>query len=425
MRPPQGYAGAWFDGAGLSVALADDADADRVRALGAHPVSVSRSLAALEQAQRRYLDHVREYSDAGSVFSSHIDFAENRVVVAADRRARSAAEAAVQSAGLDPGSFHVIEGEGQLVFTANIKGATRTRNLTWEVEHEDHANICSVGASVVGGFLTAGHCGELNNVIANSAGTTMGSVDGSTFSYSDGYDDIDSAYVETVAGWTPTATIEGYTDADFTVPAKWSGIQEHPVNTTVCRYGSTSNPDCGTVEAVNVNYILYNLDRVTRVNNACSEDGDSGGPVVGASSKQLQGTLTAYIGGYDANGQPIPCAQLTTQKIIFQPVSDTIAEFGLTVLTAHGANAPTVGGFTCPDWDNSGGGFFYCSIDHYNAQGDEPTYLWSPSSGPGSTTMELFGTCTIGHPVSVTLATENQYGTGYRYANFTCPDDPP
>lgn len=130
-------------------------------------------------------------------------------------------------------------------------------------------------------------------------------------------------------------------------------------------------------------------------------------------------------GGFDPNGEPIPCAQLSTQKIYFQPIEDTVQEFSLVVLTAHGANAPTVWGFTCPDWDSSGGGYFDCSIDHYNAQGNSPTYQWSASSGPGSTSMDLFGTCTMGYPVSVTLATTNQYGTGYRYANFTCPDDPP
>jgi streptogrisin C len=232
---------------------------------------------------------------------------------------------------------------------------------------------------------------------------------------------IDVGWVSNESGWTPQPYINGYSNGTLSVPAKWGGLDEVPQNCTVCRYGIASGgPYCGKVAQQGAT-VQFQLDtqptyadylNVTRVSGSCADDGDSGGPHL-SDAGFIQGTT---IGADTTN----TCNSSTT-NVYFQPIQDHLGEFGLTMLTVHGANAPTVSGLVCPDSTLSGSGIYYCKIDHYNSQGSA-SMSWTSSTSHSSSTTELYGSCTIGHPVTVSLAVTNQYGTGYSYSSFTCPN---
>lgn len=408
MEPPRGYAGAWFDGTVLRVGLATDEDLEFVRSLGAEPVRVTFSLEELERAKEHFLARSSATLKGDAVQSAHVDFAANRVLIVALPEGLSRARVMVSDAGLDARAFDFVEGDVTLEFTANIVGATRTRNLTWEVKYPDSANICSVGVSLVGGFATNGHCGEVGDAIANGSGTTIGTVQQSTYTVLGGkYDGQDSAWVSAGSGWTPSPYVNGYSNGTITVPAKWAALSESPVGTTVCMYGATSGgPDCGSVAALNVD--LGQINAATQVSNVCSQDGDSGGPFL-ATNYQVQGTTI---------GKNSACT--TTW---FQPITDTLGRFGKTMLTAHGASTATVSNYRCPDLANSGGGTYSCAIDHYNSQGST-TLEWTRGNGTKSSLPMVSGSCTAGQYVTVKLRIYNPYGTYSRDATFACPTGP-
>ena len=127
---------------------------------------------------------------------------------------------------------------------------------------------CSVGFSVNGGFVTAGHCGSAGNATTgfnrsrrarsraprSPATTTPGS--------------------QVNANWTPQPWVNNYAGGNVTV----AGSTEAAVGASICRSGSTTGWHCGTVQANNptVNYPQGTVTGLTRT-NACAEPGDSGG----------------------------------------------------------------------------------------------------------------------------------------------------
>lgn len=278
---------------------------------------------------------------------------------------------------------------------------------------------CSVGAAINGGFLTAGHCGYAGEEVYSPSLIFMGPYAASTFPFP-ASTFHDSAWVETVAGWIPEPTINGYASGVLTVPSTWSGISQAPVGSTVCRYGQTSEgPHCGIVDQVDHDWALKGagftivaLD-TTRVAGACTDDGDSGGPYVAAGSGQLQGT--------NIGGRPVNTCPAMATYVYFQPMPIHQQYWlGKNVLTAHGALPPTVSGMSCPNMGSSGSGQYQCDFSHYNSQG--PTSIsWTSSEGHASTSAILWGSCSPGFPLDVPLAITNPYGT-YNYSKtFICP----
>ncbi len=101
-------------------------------------------------------------------------------------------------------------------------------------------------------------------------------------------------------------------------------------------------------------YPIGYIDGVTAVSGSCSDDGDSGGPWLSASSYQVQGT---NIGATETN----TCPDHVDDETYFQPIHYHIDKYSDywyapagSLLTTHGAAAPTLSGFKCPDMDNSG-----------------------------------------------------------------------
>jgi len=271
------------------------------------------------------------------------------------------------------------------------------------------------------GFVTAGHCGYLGHSIGDASNNALGTVVGSTWPLPGSKPDV--GHVQTSAGWTPTAQVNGYNDGVIPVSAEWGGVLEYPVGATLCRYGQTSGgPICGTLNQTNVSveYAAYSIWTIgaSRVVGGCTSDGDSGGTWVGGVG-QIQGT---HIGGQPyANFDACPT---TFEYLYFQPIRDALDEYSVTVLIAHGANAPDITDVECPDLANSYYGRFVCRLNGVDSQG-EPQAQWSSNVG-GSTNKTYFRkNCTPPSTISVTLQVTNPYGTDTEYYSFPCPTNPP
>jgi len=310
------FAGAWLTGNAdaLVVAVTDPAQASRVKAAGARPVVVSRTLGQL-QAVRAKLDRAAP-AVASGVTSWYIDVASNSVVMVA--RQASAAKALIAATGTDPAAVRTVE------------SADAPRPL-YDVRGGDAYNInnsarCSIGFSVVGGFVTAGHCGQAGSSTTGS-NVAQGTFQGSRFP------GADYAWVRVNGNWTPRPVVNDYRGGTVTV----AGSQEAPVGASVCRSGSTSGWHCGTIQAKNVtvNYAQGAVYGLTQT-NACAEPGDSGGSWI--SGNQAQGVTSGGSGNCSSGG--------TT---FFQPINPILSTYGLTLVTTGGGGGNGGGG-------NGGGG---------------------------------------------------------------------
>jgi streptogrisin C len=297
-----GFGGAWLTAHDqqLVVAITDAGAADRVRALGAQPRVVARSERQLDTAKAR-LDLSK--APAG-VAGWYVDVPTNTVVVLAAASAMADAAGFVAGSGADPGAVR-------------IQASTERPRLLYDLRGGDAYypgnTRCSIGFSVTGGFVTAGHCGGVGTTTAGVNGVAQGTVAGSTFP------GVDYGWVAVNANWTPTPQV----NASGGTPVE--GSQEAAVGASVCRSGSTTGTRCGTIQAKNatVNYVEGTVRGLTRT-NACAEGGDSGGSWL--SGLQAQGVTSGGSGNCTNGG--------TTY---FQPLLPILAAYGLTLTVANAA----------------------------------------------------------------------------------------
>ena len=313
--------------------------------------------------------------------------------------------------------------------TTNVHGADGTRNYTFE----DSVGFtkqypCSIGATVENGYYTGGHCGEVGDDIrwAANFSSQLGVVQASAYP-SNGATLGDVAWVSLLSGWTPVSKVNGYSDGIIDVAAKWSGTQEYPLYTEVCRYGQTSGgPYCGII--VQKGLLLKWkapvgwLKNNTQVQGSCSSDGDSGGtwlPAASIGEDQIQGTTIGRSSGNTCDASSPPPDPYT----YFQPISDHIAAYSGSagsLLTSHGAVKPTVNGWNCPDL-SGGAGMFECSFDDYESQGIT-NWTWYVNNVPvASSGLYIYDICSTGSPVRVKLTVTNPYGTTTKSTLFNCP----
>ncbi|MFE0103529.1 S1 family peptidase [Streptomyces sp. NPDC059009] len=299
-----GYAGSWFtprDGR-LTVAVADRSKAAKVRATGAAVEVVTHSARRLDAA-KKHLDALK--APAG-VASWRVDWKANQVVVEvlADQRrdndvksflarGHRAGPVSVQVTHHKPGTLAAGTVGGDPYYTGNVR--------------------CSIGFSVHGGFVTAGHCGGAGQGVNGWDGSFIGNFQGSSFP------DNDYAWVNVGSGWWTVPVVLGWgTVSDQLV----RGSGEAPVGASICRSGSTSHWHCGTVLAKNetVNYSQGAVHQMTKT-NACAEPGDSGGSFI--SGDQAQGVTSGGWGNCGSGGETW-----------FQPVNEILNRYGLTLHTA-------------------------------------------------------------------------------------------
>ncbi|GGZ91860.1 S1 family peptidase [Streptomyces echinoruber] len=298
------YAGSWFDArAGrLTVATTDSARAKALRAAGAD-VRVVRYTAARLDAAKKRIDALRA---PRGVAAWRVDPRVNRVVVdvVASHRsdndvkafvaaARHAGPVQVRPVDAAPRTFAAGTVGGDPYYTGNVR--------------------CSIGFSVQGGFVTAGHCAQPGAAVNGWDGTFVGTFQGSSFP------DNDYAWVSVGSGWWTVPVVLGW----GTVPDQLvRGSAEAPVGASVCRSGSTTHWHCGTILARNetVNYSQGAVHELTKT-NVCAEPGDSGGSFI--SGDQAQGVTSGGWGNCSSGGETW-----------FQPVNEILNRYGLRLHTA-------------------------------------------------------------------------------------------
>ncbi|WP_425329830.1 S1 family peptidase [Streptomyces alfalfae] len=298
------YGGSWFDASTgrLTVALTDRAKADEVRTAGADVTTVAHSA--------RRLDGVKKKIDAlkapKGVSSWHVDPRANSVVVnvVASRKADSDVRTFVERAGkAGPVTVREVR-EAPRTFAAGTVGGDPyyTGNVR-----------CSIGFSVHGGFVSAGHCGRTGAQVRGWDNSTIGNFRGSSFPGND------YSWVDVGNGWWTVPVVLGWgTVSDQLV----RGSAVAPIGASVCRSGSTTHWHCGRVLATNetVNYSQGAVHEMTKT-SVCAEPGDSGGSFI--SGDQAQGVTSGGWGNCSGGGETW-----------HQPVNEILNRYGLTLHTA-------------------------------------------------------------------------------------------
>jgi len=172
---------------------------------------------------------------------------------------------------------------------------------------------CSIGFSVHGGFVTAGHCGGGGAAVYGWDRSFAGNFGGSSFPGND------YAWVRSGGGWWNAPVVLGWGQvSDALVRGSW----EAPPGTSVCRSGSTTHWHCGVIQGRNetVNYAQGAVYEMVGT-SVCAEGGDSGGSFI--TGDQAQGVTSGGYGNCSSGG-----------RTWFQPINEILRVYGLTLLTA-------------------------------------------------------------------------------------------
>ncbi len=295
------FGGAWIDASGtLTVGVTTQADLDQV----------GRGRGRLVQRSERDLDAVKSTLDRNvarapqSVPGWYVDLPSNAVVVKSQVGRLSAARAFVAASGVNASAVRYV--------TTNEAPRPLIDVIGGNAYNIGAGTRCSVGFSVNGGFITAGHCGTTGASTSNPSGSFRGS----------SFPGNDYAWVQVGAGNTPRGLVNNYSGGTVSV----AGSQDAPVGSTVCRSGSTTGWHCGTIQARNSS-VTYPQGTVTGLiqTTVCAEPGDSGGSLV--AGNQAQGVTSGGSGNCSSGG--------TTY---FQPVNEILQTYGLTLVTGGGGN---------------------------------------------------------------------------------------
>ncbi|MFD1659039.1 S1 family peptidase [Streptomyces caeni] len=298
------YGGSWFEAKSgrLVVALADASRTAAVEATGARVVPTAHSERQLDATMKK-IDALKAPAGVGGW---HVDPKAGAVVItvvsahksdndvtAFVARARRAGPVTVRETRQGPRTLAAGTVGGDPYYTGNVR--------------------CSIGFSVYGGFVTAGHCGQPGMGVNGWDGSYIGAFQGSSFPGND------YAWVDVGSGWWTVPVVLGWgTVSDRLV----RGSAEAPIGASICRSGSTSHWHCGTVLAKNetVNYSQGAVREMTRT-NVCAEPGDSGGSFI--SGDQAQGVTSGGWGNCSSGGETW-----------YQPVNEILNRYGLTLHTA-------------------------------------------------------------------------------------------
>ena len=304
------YAGSWLTNQGmtLNVGITDPAMAATVRAAGATPKIVENSVAELDSAKRS-LDSTATKADR-DLPGWYVDVASNKVAVQALPGDADQARQLAEDAGLPADAVKVVIVKAAPKPLADIIGGQ-----AYFINLAEGTARCSIGFSVDGGFVTAGHCGAPGDQTLGADQQPQGEVVASVFP-----GDADFGVVQTNADFTPQPFVDDFNGNALPV----AGSTEAPIGAAVCRFGSTTGGHCGTILAKNetVNYPEGTVTGLTRT-DACAEGGDSGGSWL--SGDQAQGVTSGGSGDCTVGGETF-----------FQPVNEILQRNNLTLLTAAG-----------------------------------------------------------------------------------------
>ncbi|MCO8270992.1 S1 family peptidase [Actinoplanes sp. TRM 88003] len=306
------FGGAWLatDGRTLKIAVTDAKAQAAVKAAGAEPVLVERSAQWLATAKEK-VDSVR--SEASGITGWYVDVKTNKLVVVAKPGEVKAAKKLARTAGVASDAVTVVTSEATPKPLFDVRGAD-----PYFIAVDGGTARCSIGFSVEGGFVTAGHCGGVGATTTGFNQQAQGTVRASTFPGS-----ADMGFVEVNGDWDPRAVVNDFEGNELPV----AGNAEAPVGAAVCRSGSTTGTFCGTILAKNQT-VVYPEGAVTGLTrtDVCAEGGDSGGPWL--SGDQAQGLTSGGSGDCTVGGETF-----------FQPVNEILAAEDLTLVTSGGGAA--------------------------------------------------------------------------------------
>lgn len=358
------YAGAWLDDEQrLVVAVTDRTRAREVRVLGVRAEIVSRSVHELD-ATKRSLDRTSRPS-ADDVAGWYVDVETNSIVVEALPGARGAAQSFIKASGVDASAVRVETTTAKPELYYDVRGGDA---------YYPGAFRCSIGFSVGGGFVTAGHCGGVGTTTRGYNQVNQGVVMGSSFPGND------YAWVDVNANWTPTPLVNRYSGSQTVTVA---GSQEAAIGASVCRSGSTTGWHCGQITHKNqtVNYAEGTVFGLTRT-TACAEGGDSGGSWL--AGQQAQGVTSGGSGNCTFGG-----------ITFFQPIWEILSAYGLTLVT-DGDPPPPPPPDGCEDYEYTFSGSLSGTGD-YDIQPNGSYFYWPTSGthagcldGPGSADFDLY-----------------------------------
>ncbi|MDX3188033.1 S1 family peptidase [Streptomyces sp. MN03-5084-2B] len=301
------FGGAWFDPARgkLVVGVTDPAAADAVRWTGAEPVAARTSAAKLDAAKAAIDASAKAAPAPAAVSGWRADPRAGSVVVTVRPGARGADVDAFLARAAEAGPVTVATAPAAEPFSAGTVGG--------DPYYINGNTRCSIGFSVQGGFVSAGHCGGPGSSVVGWDGSWMGTFAGSSFPGND------YSFIRIGGGWWTAPVVLGWgTVSDALVRGSWVA----PVGTSVCRSGSTTHWHCGTVLGQNetVNYAQGAVYQMTRT-NVCAEPGDSGGSFI--TGDQAQGVTSGGWGNCGSGGETW-----------FQPVNEILQTYGLSLVTA-------------------------------------------------------------------------------------------
>ncbi|MFF0147497.1 trypsin [Amycolatopsis sulphurea] len=301
------YGGAWFDPklGKLVVGVTDSAVDGAVRATGAETTPVRTTAAALDAAKQKLDATTKTHPAPASVSGWRTDLRTGSVVVSLVPGAHGADVDAFLARAREAGPVTVATAAKPRTLAAGTVGGD---------PYYINGNVrCSIGFSVQGGFVSAGHCGRAGSSVAGWDGSAMGSFAGSSFPGND------YSFISVGDGWWTTPVVLGWgTVGDRLV----RGSEVAPAGSSVCRSGSTSHWHCGTVIALNetINYAEGAVSGMTHT-DACAEPGDSGGSFI--TGDQAQGVTSGGWGDCSSGGETW-----------FQPVNEILQTYGLWLVTA-------------------------------------------------------------------------------------------
>ncbi|WP_034271714.1 S1 family peptidase [Haloechinothrix halophila] len=294
------FGGSYYDAelGTLVVGVTDRSKFDEVRAAGAQPRRVDDSRSEMDAVVEQLNEADAKVPDA--VAGWYVDVEANSVVMTTAIGTTKQARDYVRAAGVKQSDVDVQQSTEDPRTLMDIIGGNAYYN-------DSTGGRCSVGFSVYGGFVTAGHCGDYGDYTSQPSGYFAGSsFPGDDYAYVDaGSDDTPRPWVNMYNGWARVV----------------QGSYEAPVGSSVCRSGSTTGWHCGYIEAKNqtVSYPSGTVYGLTRT-DVCAEPGDSGGSFI--SGNEAQGMTSGGSGDCTWGG--------TTY---FQPVNEVLNAYGLTLVT--------------------------------------------------------------------------------------------
>lgn len=293
----ESYGGSWYADGRLHVAVNAHVNVHGVRATGAVPVLRPRTLASLNAVKARIDRLAKTGQMPADVVSWRVDVQHNTVVVDALPGADTSKlpeDIVINTHGVQrPVTFAAGTVGGDPFYTGNVR--------------------CSIGFSVHGGYVTAGHCNIGAWHVYGWDRSWQGEFVGSSFPGND------YGWVRTGGGWWNVPVVLGWGQvSDALVRGPW----EAPPGTSVCRSGSTTHWHCGVIQGrgETVHYqqgAVYDMVGTS----VCAEGGDSGGSFI--TGDQAQGVTSGGYGNCVGGG-----------RTWFQPVNEILDVHGLRLLTA-------------------------------------------------------------------------------------------